>query len=115
MWGPNGEDGTAALKAGRPVDAEAGGVAAESLAPQRVGELVFPVIRRYVDKTVLVSDEAILDAQRRLWTTLRIVAEPGGAAALAALSSRQYVPDVKERVGVLICGGNTVAVNFKPH
>jgi threonine dehydratase len=63
----------------------------------------------------LVSDEAILEAQRRLWTTLRIVAEPGGAAALAALTSRQYVPTSQERVGVLICGGNTAVVNFKTH
>jgi threonine dehydratase len=106
---------TRALEAGRPVDAEAGGVAAESLAPRRVGDLVFPIIRRYIDKTVLVSDEAILDAQRRLWATLRVVAEPGGAAALAALTSRRYVPALEERVGVLICGGNTAAVNFKPH
>jgi threonine dehydratase len=106
---------TRALEAGRPVDAEAGGVAAESLAPRRVGELVFPIIRRYIDKTVLVSDEAILDAQRRLWATLRVVAEPGGAAALAALTSRRYVPAPEERVGVLICGGNTAAVNFKLH
>lgn len=104
-----------ALKAGRPVDADAGGVAAESLAPRRVGELVFPVIQRYVDQSVLVSDEAILDAQRRLWATLRVVAEPGGAAALAALTSRRYVPGLAERVGVLICGGNTTAVNFKSH
>jgi threonine dehydratase len=104
-----------ALQAGRPVDAEAGGIAAESLAPRRVGELVFPVIQRYVSQSVLVSDEAILDAQRRLWTTLRVVAEPGGAAALAALTSRQYVPARGERVGVLICGGNTAAVNFKSH
>lgn len=102
-----------ALEAGRPVDAEAGGVAAESLAPRRVGELVFPIIRRYVDTSVLVSDEAILDAQRRLWTTLRVVAEPGGAAALAALTSGRYVPSSDERVGVLICGGNTAVVNFK--
>ena len=106
---------TRALEAGRPVDAEAGGIAAESLAPRRVGELVFPVIQRYIDKTVLVSDEAILDAQRRLWTTMRIVAEPGGAAALAALTSGQYVPGPSERVGVLICGGNTAVVNFKSH
>ena len=103
------------LEAGRPVDAEAGGIAAESLAPRRVGELVFPVIQRYVDKTVLVSDEAILDAQQRLWTTLRIVAEPGGAAALAALTSGRFVPSPNERVGVLICGGNTAIVNFKSH
>ena len=103
---------TRALEAGRPVDAEAGGIAAESLAPRRVGELVFPVIRRYVDKTILVSDEAILDAQQRLWKTLRVVAEPGGAAALAALTSGQYVPAADERVGVLICGGNT-SIDFK--
>jgi threonine dehydratase len=49
-----------------------------------------------------------------LWTTLRIVAEPGGAAALAALTSGRYIPRLEERVGVLICGGNTAAVNFKP-
>ena len=103
---------TRALEAGRPVDAEAGGIAADSLAPRRVGELVFPIIRRYVQKTVLVSDDAIRDAQRRLWQTLRVVAEPGGAAALAALTSGRYVPDRSERVGVLICGGNTTAVDF---
>jgi threonine dehydratase len=105
---------TRALEAGRPVDAEAGGIAADSLAPRRVGELVFPIIRRYVEKTVLVSDDAIRDAQRRLWTTLRVVAEPGGAAALAALTSGRYVPTSSERVGVLICGGNTTAVDFDP-
>jgi threonine dehydratase len=104
---------TRALEAGRPVDAEAGGIAAESLGPRRVGELVFPVIQRHIHKTVLVSDDAILDAQRQLWTTLRVVAEPGGAAALAALTSRQYVPEPRERVGVLVCGGNTAAVEFK--
>ncbi|HEY2780822.1 MAG TPA: threonine/serine dehydratase [Steroidobacteraceae bacterium] len=104
-----------ALEAGHPVDAEAGGIAAESLAPRRVGELVFPVIQRYVKHSILVSDEAILDAQRRLWTALRVVAEPGGAAALAALTSQQYVPAQGERVGVLVCGGNTAMVNFKSH
>jgi threonine dehydratase len=62
-----------------------------------------------------VSDDAILDAQKRLWSKLRVVAEPGGAAALAALTSGAYVPGATERVGVLICGGNTAIVNFKPH
>jgi threonine dehydratase len=104
---------TRALEAGRPVDAEAGGIAAESLAPRRVGELVFPVIQRHINETVLVSDDAILGAQRRLWKLLRVVAEPGGAAALAALTSRRYVPAPQERVGVLICGGNTAAVDFE--
>jgi threonine dehydratase len=105
---------TRALEAGRPVDAEAGGIAAESLGPRRVGELVFPIIQRHINKTVLVTDDAIVDAQRTLWTLLRVVAEPGGAAALAALTSRQYVPAPDERVGVLICGGNTAVVDFKP-
>jgi threonine dehydratase len=103
---------TRALEAGQPVDAAAGGIAADSLAPRRVGELVFPIIQRYVNRTVLVSDDAIREAQRRLWKTLRVVAEPGGAAALAALTSGQYVPGPDERVGVMICGGNTSAVNF---
>ena len=103
---------TRAIEAGRPVDAEAGGIAADSLAPRRVGELVFPIVQRYVAQTVLVTDEAMRDAQRRLWQTLRIVAEPGGAAAVAALLSGRYLPRPKERVGVIICGGNTVAVDF---
>lgn len=104
---------TRALAAGRPVDAEAGGIAADSLAPRRVGELVFPIVQRYVSATVLVSDEAIRDAQRQLWQSLRVVAEPGGAAALAALSSGQYVAAPNERVAVLVCGGNSTAVDFE--
>jgi threonine dehydratase len=106
---------TRALEAGRPVDAMVSGIAADSLGARRVGELAFPIISRHVEKTVLVSDDAIFDAQRRLWTTLRVVAEPGGVAALAALTSGAYVPSANERVGVLICGGNTAAVNFKQH
>ena len=104
---------TRALAAGRPVDAEAGGIAADSLAPRRVGELVFPIVQRHVSATVLVSDDAIRDAQRLLWKSLRVVAEPGGAAALAALSSGQYVAAPNERVAVLVCGGNSTAVDFE--
>ena len=104
---------TRALAAGRPVDAEAGGIAADSLAPRRVGELVFPIVQRHVSATVLVSDDAIRDAQRLLWKSLRVVAEPGGAAALAALTSRRYVAAPHERVAVLICGGNSTAVDFE--
>jgi len=98
---------TAALAAGRPVDAKAGGIAADSLAPKRVGELMFPFAQRHVDRVVLVSDDEILTAQRVLWDRLRIVTEPGGAAAFAALVSGRYRPDARERVGVLLCGGNT--------
>jgi len=103
---------TRALEAGHPVDSEAGGIAADSLAPKRVGELMFPLAQAYVDRVLLVSDEAIQAAQASLWNVLRIAAEPGGAAALAALLSGRYQPKPGERVGVLVCGGNTSAVDF---
>jgi len=99
-----------ALEAGRPVDAEAGGIAADSLAPKRVGELMFPIARQYVRE--VVSDENIVAAQQALWKTLRVAAEPGGAAALAALLSGRYRPRSGELIGVLVCGGNTTAVSL---
>jgi len=101
-----------ALAAGRPVDAPAGGIAADSLAPRQVGRLMFPIAQRFVERVVLVPDAAIRDAQRLLWRELRLVAEPGGAAAMAALSSGRYRPAPHERVAVLLCGGNTGAVDF---
>jgi threonine dehydratase len=101
-----------ALRAGRPVDSEAGGIAADSLAPKRVGELMFPMAQKYVERVVLVTDEAIQEAQVELWKTLRLATEPGGAAAFAALLSGRYEPAGGERVGVLVCGGNTAAVDF---
>jgi threonine dehydratase len=103
-----------ALEAGRPVDAPAGGIAADSLAPRRVGELMFPIAQAHVSAMALVPDEAIRAAQEALWSSLRIVAEPGGAAAFAALESGRYRPRGGERVGVLVCGGNTTAVDFAP-
>ena len=103
---------TKALEAGHPVDAEAGGIAADSLAPRRVGERVYPIAEKHVHGTVLVTDEAIRRAQQVLWDVLRVVAEPGGAAAFSALLSGAYKPTAGERVAVIICGGNTTAVKF---
>jgi threonine dehydratase len=103
---------TEALKAGRPVDAPAGGIAADSPAPRRVGELMFPIARAHVARVALVSDEAIRRAQEALWSAVRIVAEPGGAAAFAALLSGAYTPAAGERVGVVVSGGNSTAVDF---
>jgi threonine dehydratase len=73
---------------------------------------MFPFAQAHVAESVLVTDEAIRGAQDALWSALRIVAEPGGAAAMAALLSGRYRPSPGERVGVLLCGGNTAAVNF---
>jgi threonine dehydratase len=101
-----------AFAAGEPVDAEAGGIAADSLAPRRVGQLMFPLARKFVERVVLVEDEAIRQSQSQMWRVLRIAAEPGGAAAMAALLSGAYKPAAGERVGVLVCGGNTDAVTL---
>ncbi|RWX76783.1 threonine/serine dehydratase [Neorhizobium lilium] len=101
-----------AFKAGHPVDAPAGGIAADSLAPKRIGELAFPLAQKYLQPPVLVSDDEIRSAQQALWNGMRLVAEPGGAAAFAALLSGKYVPGLQEKVCVLVCGGNTTAVNF---
>jgi len=102
----------AAFEAGTPVDAPAGGLAADSLAPRQVGQLMFPIARAYVEKVLLVSDDAIRQAQAALWSRLRLVTEPGGAAAFAALLSGRYSPSAGERVAVLLCGANTTAVDF---
>jgi len=98
---------TYALRAGQPVDAPAEGIAADSLAPRRVGEIMFPIAQQYVSDVLLVSDQSIQEAQQSLWSNLRIAAEPGGAAAFSALLSRIYTPKSDERVGIIICGGNT--------
>ena len=98
---------TAALQAGAPVDAPTGSIAADSLAPRRVGALMFPIAQEYVDRVVLVSDASIRAAQNALWDGARVLAEPGGAAAFAALHSGAYTPASGERVGVVISGGNT--------
>jgi threonine dehydratase len=103
---------TRALEAGEPVDAPAGGIAADSLAPRRVGALMFPIAQRFAPRTVLVTDQAIREAQAALWKTLRIVAEPGGAAAFAALLSGRYEARPGRSIGVLLCGANTTAVRF---
>ncbi|MBZ5532224.1 MAG: threonine/serine dehydratase [Acidobacteriia bacterium] len=103
---------TYALEAGRPVDAPAGGIAADSLAPKRVGELMFPLAQKYVKEVLLVSDAAIQQAQQKLWDVLRVVTEPGGAASFAALLSGVYKPAADEKICVLLCGANTTAVKF---
>ncbi len=102
----------AALAAGAPVDVTVGGVAADSLGARRVGSLMFPLAQAHVAESVLVTDDAIRRARAVLWDGLRIVAEPGGAAAFAALLFGRYQPAPGERVAVLLCGANTTAVRF---
>jgi threonine dehydratase len=96
-----------ALQAGEPVDAPAGSIAADSLAPRRVGTLMFPIAQQFVNRVVLVTDDAIRQAREVMWDGLRVLTEPGAAVPLAALLSRAYIPQPGENVGVLVSGGNT--------
>jgi threonine dehydratase len=96
----------ASLEAGRPVDVTVESIAADSLGARNTGQLVYDIARQNVDHVALVPDDAIVAAQRLLWDRLRIAAEPGGAAALAALVSGRYQPRADEKIGVLLCGAN---------
>lgn len=101
-----------AFEAGHPVDAPAEGIAADSLAPKRVGEMMFPIAEAFVERSILVSDDDIIAAQKALWNRVRIISEPGGAAAFAAILSGRYTPAAGERVAVLVCGANANPANF---
>ncbi|TGQ67359.1 threonine/serine dehydratase [Mesorhizobium sp. M00.F.Ca.ET.186.01.1.1] len=101
-----------AFEAGHPVDAPAEGIAADSLAPKRVGEMMFPIAEAFVERSILVSDDDIVAAQKALWNRVRIISEPGGAAAFAAILSGRYTPAPGERVAVLVCGSNTNPATF---
>jgi threonine dehydratase len=96
----------AALGAGAPVEVAVSGLAADSLGAQRLGAAPWTIVRRFVHDAVLVADDDIRRAQQELWDDLRLVVEPGGAAALAALRSGAYRPQRGERVVVVLCGSN---------
>jgi threonine dehydratase len=102
----------AAMAAGHLVKVMPSGIAADSLGASLAGQLMFPIAQKHVDSVALVSDADIRNAQRYLWETLRLVTEPGGAAAFAALLAGSYKPAERERVGVLVCGANTEPETF---
>jgi len=95
-----------ALAAGEPVEVTVSGVAADSLGASRIGALGLAATQRWVERSVLVTDEEIRRAQWLLWDRVRVLCEPGSAAPLAALLAGAYVPSTDERVCLLICGAN---------
>jgi len=95
----------AALAAGHPVEVEVSGIGTDALGARRAGDLPFASASRWVDEVVVVADEDVVDAQRRLWSALRLATEPAGAAALAALTTGALA-DPDERVAVVLCGAN---------
>ncbi len=96
----------AAKMAGRPVDVEVAGLAADSLGARRIGSVPWVLVDRFVDEAFIVPDDEIRAAQQAAWAELRLVVEPGGAAALAALRSGVYRPAPGERIAVVVCGAN---------
>ncbi|MDQ2662436.1 MAG: threonine/serine dehydratase [Candidatus Eremiobacteraeota bacterium] len=104
----------AALEAGEPVDVVTGGLAADSLGARRVGAIAFKMLQKTGVSSVLVPDVAIAQAQVALWDSVRVLAEPGGATALAALLCGAYTPSPGERVGVVVCGGNVSPATYAP-
>jgi threonine dehydratase len=105
---------TTARACGEPADAPTGSIAADALAPQRVGNLMFSIAQAYVEQVVLVDDTAIRAAQRTLWQVARIIAEPAAAVGIAALTSGAYQPERDERVAVVISGANTTPAKPDP-
>ena len=96
----------AARIAGEPVDVTVAGLASDSLGARRLGSVAWSIVQPYVAQSVVVDDEAIRAAQKLLWDRLRLIVEPGGATAFAALHSGAYVPSADERLVVVVCGAN---------
>ncbi len=96
----------AARQAGRPVDVEVGGLAADSLGARRIGQIAWAVSQRHVQDALLLPDEAIRDAQRWLWKEMKLAVEPAAALGLAALHTGAYRPRPGERVALVVCGAN---------
>ncbi|MCP4087238.1 MAG: pyridoxal-phosphate dependent enzyme [Actinomycetia bacterium] len=97
----------AALEAGEPVDVDVSGLAADALGATRVGVQPFAGLSRWVDQSVVLSDDDVVAAQRWLWAELRVVAEPSGATGMAAVLAGQVAVEPGRRVGVIVCGANT--------
>ena len=104
----------AALVAGNPVDVGVSGVAANSLGAKRIGQICFDLARENSVESITVPDAEITRAQKLLWQELRQLVEPGGATALAGLTSGAYRPEPGERVAVLVCGANLSPDPFAP-
>jgi threonine dehydratase len=94
-----------ARAAGQPVEIAVGGVAADSLGAPRLGDIAFSVLREG-HEVVLVAEQSILAAQRRLWDELRLAVEPAAACAWAALDEDALRLTEDDVVVVVLCGGN---------
>jgi len=104
---------TRARANGGPADAPTGSIAADALAPRRIGDLVFPLTQSYVSDVLLVDDKAIRQAQHALWRSTRLITEPAAAVTSAALITGAYRPAPGERAAIVITGANTTLSDFQ--
>jgi threonine dehydratase len=95
-----------ALGAGQPIEVSVSGLATDSLGARRIGDVPWSIVSQFVDEAITVTDADIRRAQHELWNSFRLVVEPGGAAAFAAVMSGAYAPAANERVVVVVCGSN---------
>ena len=102
-----------ALNNDAPIDVEISGVAANALGAKRIGQICFDLAKETRMQTILVEDEAIVEAQKLIWKAHRQLVEPAGATALAALTSGAYKPEQSEKVAVLLCGANIAPDPFQ--
>lgn len=100
----------AALQHGPETDIEVSGICANALGAKRIGRLAYDLAKKNDLQTLLLTDEAIANAQKLLWQNLRQLVEPAGAAALAAITSGAYKPSKNEKVAVLLCGANPAPI-----
>lgn len=103
-----------ALRKGPQAQVDVSGIAANALGARQIGQLCYGLAKDQGILSVTVTDDAIVAAQNRLWTDCRLLVEPAGATALAALMSRAYVPAPGEKVAVLLCGANVAPDPFAP-
>ncbi|MEY4652035.1 MAG: hypothetical protein RI884_616 [Pseudomonadota bacterium] len=95
-----------ARAAGQPVDVDVSGIAADSLGARRIGDIAWAVTQQHVPEALVLSDDAIRDAQRWLWKEMKLLVEPAAALGLAALQTGAYAPRADERVALIVCGAN---------
>jgi threonine dehydratase len=95
-----------ARAAGRRVDVSVGGIAADALGARRLGAIAWELARRHVAESLLLTDDAILAAQRFLWHEFKLAVEPAAALPLAALQSGAVQPAAGDRVCLIVCGAN---------
>lgn len=96
----------AARAAGEPVDVSVSGIAADALGAKRIGSISWPITQQHVQSSLLLSDQAILDAQLWLWQHLQIAAEASASLGLAALQTGAYHPKKNETIALVVCGAN---------